>query len=657
MSAYLKDRPALLALLQEWVAADWLRAVDYALVKLLAELDEQASAPLLLAAALASYQLGQGHLCLDLAEYLANPDAGVQRFEPAQSVPLPSQILAGYSLAQWRAACSGVLLESAGAPLHYADDCLYLRRYWDYQQQVAADLTARLAAPLPTVPGLRQRLERLFGPPQEGYCDWQKLACALASRGRFTLITGGPGTGKTTTVVRLLALLQEEAMERGAPLKMRLAAPTGKAAARLSESIGGQIAHLAVDSMVRAQIPSEVSTLHRLLGSVPNSRSFRHHAGNPLALDVLVIDEASMIDLELLANVLAALPAQARLIVLGDKDQLASVEAGAVLGDLCWRAEQGGYTAHTLDWLEQHSGEPLAAQALEAGERALPQQRIMLRHSRRFAGDSGIGHLAQAVNAGDAFKARHIVQQGAVDLHCLTLNTAPRPNLPAVLFSGRTLSEQVLPGYQQYLQLMHNTRPAEDAPEPVWEAWAAAVLDAFERFRLLCALREGPWGVTELNQRIAEHLQGQGLLTASQGWYEGRPVLVSRNDYGLELMNGDIGIALQLPDGLGAMALRVVFARNDGSGRLRFILPSRLTAVDSVFAMTVHKSQGSEFAHCALLMPPSLSPVLTRELIYTAITRAKQGFTLLDSEPGVFEQAVRRQVLRRSGLRKALLGE
>ncbi|MDV7214181.1 AAA family ATPase, partial [Azotobacter beijerinckii] len=200
--------------------------------------------------------------------------------------------------------------------------------------------------------------------------DWQKLACALAARGSFSLITGGPGTGKTTTVVRLLALLQEPAQVAGQPLRIRLAAPTGKAAARLTESIGAQVASLNVDNSVKKAIPSEVTTLHRLLGSLPDSRHFRHHAGNPLPLDVLVVDEASMIDLEMMACLLDALPRHARLILLGDKDQLASVEAGALLGDLCRDAEGGFYSADTRAWLEAVGGETLADPALREGDGA-----------------------------------------------------------------------------------------------------------------------------------------------------------------------------------------------------------------------------------------------------------------------------------------------
>jgi exodeoxyribonuclease V alpha subunit len=674
-SAELHDCASLLALLDAWVDKGWLRALDRALVGFFAELDE-ASPPLaLLAAALASHQLGHGHVCLDLATTLANPDFALslppEGEDATHAVQLPSAILAGVSLSDWLAALRGSRLlafDGVGeaAPLVLHGERLYLRRYWNYERAVAAAIATRLddAPPLPA--DLPARLARLFPEPLvidgERLTDWQKLACALAARGSFSLVTGGPGTGKTTTVVRLLALLQEPALAAGQPLRIRLAAPTGKAAARLTESIGAQVASLPVDEDVRSAIPSEVTTLHRLLGSLPDSRHFRHHAGNPLPLDVLVVDEASMIDLEMMASLLAALPRHARLILLGDKDQLASVEAGALLGDLCRDAEGGYYSAGTRAWLEQVADEVLADPALRDGDavrQPLAQRTVMLRHSRRFGSGSGIGRLARAVNAREAGLARAILAEGSRDLHLLRLRGEHDEQLERLLLAGLPAQGEAKPqGYAHYLGVLRETRPAADCPadSEEWDAWAARVLRAFDEFQLLCAVRKGPWGVEGLNPRIASALQRRGLLEGDQGWYEGRPVLVTRNDYSLGLMNGDIGIALRLPepDAAGQAVLRVVFPRNDGSGGLRLILPSRLSAVETVFAMTVHKSQGSEFAHTALILPDTLNPVLTKELVYTGITRARHWFSLIESRAGVFDEAVRRQVERRSGLMEAL---
>ncbi|MDR8017881.1 exodeoxyribonuclease V subunit alpha [Ectopseudomonas guguanensis] len=665
----LRDRAELFALLSTWSERGWLRELDRALAQLFAELDPGASPLLLLGAALASHQLGQGHVCLDLAATLANPDFTLSlppEGEDAQeALILPSQVLAGLSLESWLAACAGSsLLESEGAPLVLSGACLYMRRYWNYERQVAGDIARRLQASAAAPSDLAARLVSLFPDALvvdgQRQTDWQKLACAMAAQGRFTLITGGPGTGKTTTVVRLLALLQEAAMANGEPLRLSLAAPTGKAAARLTESIGAQVQSLALDERVREQIPTLVTTLHRLLGSRPGSRHFRHDAANPLPLDVLVVDEASMIDLEMMASLLGALPAHARLILLGDKDQLASVEAGAVLGDLCREAESGGYSEATRAWLESQTGERLDDPALISGNKALAQHIVMLRHSRRFGSGSGIGRLARAVNQGDAQSARATLATGADDLHVLRLSGEQDRALERLLIGGLGEAEPRPQGYAHYLQVMQAQRPAPGADSQALDRWAGNVLAAFDQFQLLCAVRKGTWSVEALNERIAEALVRRGLLEQSHGWYEGRPVLVTRNDYSLGLMNGDIGIALRLPEPPefpGAPVrevLRVVFPRNDGSGALRHILPSRLSAVETVFAMTVHKSQGSEFAHCALILPDSLNPVLTKELVYTGITRARHWFSLVESRAGIFEQAVQRRVARRSGLREAL---
>lgn len=674
MSSILNDHSELIALLAAWSERGWLRELDLALAQFFAELDPAASPLLILGAALASHQLGKGHVCLDLEATLADPDFALSlppEGEDAEQITLlPSQVLAGLTLEDWLVSCAGSELlqnrEGAVAPLVLEGSCLYLRRYWDYERRVSARITERLRAVSDIPADLAPRLDTLFPEPLmvdgERLADWQKLACALAVRSAFTMITGGPGTGKTTTVVRLLALLQEAAMATGAPLRLSLAAPTGKAAARLTESISGQVASLPVAEAVRQQIPSNVTTLHRLLGSRPDSRHFRHDVGNPLPLDVLVVDEASMIDLEMMANLLDALPAHARLILLGDKDQLASVEAGAVLGDLCRDAQTGGYSAATCDWLQDKTGERLVDPALVPGEQALAQHIVMLRHSRRFAGASGIGRLARAVNDGDAEAARATLTEGAQDLHLLRLSGEQDRAFERLLLDGLPGADERPIGYAHFLELMREERPILDAAPEAWDVWASKVLTAFDQFQLLCAVRKGPWGVEVLNERIAQALQRRGLLEQDHGWYEGRPVLVTRNDYSLGLMNGDIGIALRLPeppDSPGAIprqVLRVVFPRNDGSGALRYILPSRLSAVETVFAMTVHKSQGSEFAHCALILPDVLNPVLTKELVYTGITRARHWFSLVESHAGVFEQAVQRRVERRSGLRKALVG-
>ncbi|AZE46451.1 Exodeoxyribonuclease V alpha chain [Pseudomonas chlororaphis] len=661
----------LLLLLDRWVERGWLRALDKAFVGFLHELEPQGDPLVLMAAALTSHQLGHGHVCLDLFETLKEPDFALS-LPPegdlqSTAAVLPSQVLATLDGAHWCKALAASRLVALAAdqseqarqrPLVLSGKRLYLRRYWAYERRIDNALRQRLAVQEETPADLAERLGGLFGAAKAtGPVDWQKLACALATRGAFSIITGGPGTGKTTTVVRLLALLQAPAVEAGKPLRIRLAAPTGKAAARLTESISLQVRSLSVDDSVREKIPSDVTTVHRLLGNRPGTRHFRHHAGNRLPLDVLVVDEASMIDLEMMANLLDALPVHARLVLLGDKDQLASVEAGAVLGDLCRDAEAGWYSPQTRRWLEAVSGEQLADCGLQedrADTHPLAQQVVMLRHSRRFGEGSGIGQLARWVNQQQAEEARRLLAaRSHADLYGLSLKGEQDRALERLLLEGHGDGPQ---GYRHYLSLLRGQRPPADTAleDPRWTAWARDVLQAFDQFQLLCAVRKGPWGVEGLNLRITAALFKARLIESDQQWYEGRPVLMTRNDYGLGLMNGDIGIALKLPEHDGAQdgrrVLRVAFPRNDGQGGVRFVLPSRLNDVETVYAMTVHKSQGSEFAHTALILPEALNPVLTKELIYTGITRAKDWFSLIEPRAGVFEEAVRRKVKRLSGL-------
>ncbi|WP_296265359.1 exodeoxyribonuclease V subunit alpha [Pseudomonas sp. UBA6562] len=664
----LASNAGLFALLERWVGRGWLRALDLALVRFL---DEQAAGeqPLvLLATALTSHQLGHGHVCLDLAQTLAEPDFALSlppEGEDSQTVEvLPSSVMAGLDLAEWVRTLSHSPLVApdqhgpSDRPLVLSGERLYLRRYWTYERAVESSLRTRLALPFDVPDDLPARLAGLFPAPATASIDWQKLACALATRAALSIITGGPGTGKTTTVVRLLALLQGPRVEADRPLRIRLAAPTGKAAARLTESIGAQVQSLDVAPAIKARIPTEVTTVHRLLGSRPGTRHFRHHRGNPLPLDVLVVDEASMIDLEMMANLLEALPPRARLVLLGDKDQLASVEAGAVLGDLCRDAEAGFYSPATWAWLEAVAGHRLEAPGLREGDpqrHALAQQLVMLRHSRRFAEGSGIGELARAVNEQRAADARRVLNDaGLADVVSCRLRGEQDHALDRLLITGSGQGRGKAGGYRHYFDVLQRQRPAADTPlaDPAWLAWASQVLTAFDRFRLLCAVRKGPWGVEAVNQRATRALQGAGLIEGDHQWYEGRPVLITRNDYGLGLMNGDIGVALRLPESEHSqhLTLRVAFPRNDGQGGVRLVLPSRLSDAETVYAMTVHKSQGSEFEHTALILPDVLNPVLTKELVYTGITRARQWFTLVEPRVGVFEEAVNRRVRRLSGL-------
>jgi exodeoxyribonuclease V alpha subunit len=526
---------------------------------------------------------------------------------------------------------------------------LYLRRAYRAEQAVMQALRARMAQPLRASPGALAHLNALFPPdaqPSDSQLraapavDWQKVACALAARSCLTLITGGPGTGKTTTVVRLLALLTAQARLQQTPmqppiqtpLRIRLAAPTGKAASRLGASIQSAIAHL--PPALHMDPPAAPETLHRLLQFTPDAPL---RDVPELACDVVVVDEASMIDLEMMARLLAAVPLSARLILLGDKDQLASVEAGAVMAQLCHGADQGGYTANTVDWIQSHTGQDVRQFATASGHpsSSLAQHTVMLRHSRRFAADSGIGQWAQGVNAGDTRAVKTLLT------HCPIAQTAQDPLFPPDV---DLLSVQRMPhpavamtvqqGWSRWLTLLQPLR----MPQAVCsDAQALQLIESFADFQVLCALRSGPWGVDNVNFCISRWL-GWG----AEFWYSGRPVMVTRNDPNLKLMNGDVGLCLPTVNGL-----RVAFVQ---AGHIRWVLPTRLDAVETVWAMTVHKSQGSEFSHVMLVVPDMPSPVLTRELMYTGMTRAKKRLTLVLASQSVLLQATAARVMRSGGL-------
>jgi exodeoxyribonuclease V alpha subunit len=564
-----------------------------------------------LAAALVSQATGRGHICLDLAQVAEKPvgedgDAG----------------LVAPPLDAWLAALRrspAVARPGDFAPL-VLDDAgrLYLYRYWAYEREVADNLTGRLAEePDDVNPAtLRAGLDRLF-PQQPGY-GGQRIAAAAAVLRRFTVISGGPGTGKTTTVIRLLALLAEQAA--GTPFRVSLAAPTGKAAARMQEVIRAAKHALPVEASIRDAIPEEAATIHRLLGWRP-AGGFRHGRDNPLALDVLVVDEASMVDLGLMAKLLRALPPRARVVLVGDRDQLASVAAGAVLGDIC--AGTPGRSAAFRARLRAATGDD------PGGDGVGPPIRdaiVLLTQSYRFAAGSGIGQAARLVNEGDGRGARAI------------LTSADFPDV----------GWRIVESPRQLAQALAETAPAAFGGV---SAEPEAALASFDRLRILCARRGGPFGVDAVNRVVEDRLHAAGCLPRLGLWYPGRPVLVTANDYHLRLFNGDLGVTLPDPEAEGR--LRVVY--RGSKGELRRFAPARLPAHETAYATTVHRSQGTEAERVILILPGTPSPVLTRELLYTAITRARAQVEVWGT-PDVFDAGVAQRIVRSSGLRDALWG-
>ncbi|WP_197541039.1 exodeoxyribonuclease V subunit alpha [Xenorhabdus doucetiae] len=628
----------MMSLLQQAVSQKLLRPLD---VQFAYAMIEDENPLLLLITALLSAESGAGHVCLPLERIAPKYFFDGRQPELAASLwslvgePGQAQILAVLQ------ASPAVSAGESPAPMiltHQRETGyrLYLQRMWQSERRVADffaavalteafDPTAHDQTALDEIQ-LRRILDDLFGVTAGGEIDWQKVAAAVAVTRRISVISGGPGTGKTTTVAKLLAALIK--LHEGKKLTIQLAAPTGKAAARLTESLREAVKKLDLTPEQWRSIPEQAQTLHRLLGAQPDSQKLRYGRDNPLSLDILIIDEASMVDLPMMAHLIEALPSQAKVIFLGDKDQLASVEAGAVLGDICRFAEQG-YSAERAEQLGRLTGCPLTAYSTSISGENAPAVRdclCLLRKSYRFNSASGIGQLASAVNQGDRAGVAAVLNHSFPDVTFYPL---------AEDADYQRLLAETAAGYYPYLAMV-NERAAEKT-----------ILAEFNRFRLLCALREGPFGVTGMNQRVEQLLHRQGMITLpknveSRG-YVGRPIMILRNDSTLGLFNGDIGIMLNNQNN----ELKAYFQLSDG--QIKGFQPSRLPQHETAYVMTVHKSQGSEFEHTALVLPTQYSPIISRELVYTALTRAREKLTIYAHKP-VLDKAVATTTQRRSGL-------
>jgi exodeoxyribonuclease V alpha subunit len=591
-------------LLGEFNAAGVLDPADVHVAARIGRLGGEASEEVLLAVALAVRAVRHGSVCVDLASVSHTVLGEGDELVDVSALPWPDP-------PRWLASCAASSIVAhgpdapGGRPLRLVDGLLYLERYWGEEELVRRSLAERAAAAPPEVdlPRLSAGLARHFGEPGS---ERQRLAAAVSVLRRVTVLAGGPGTGKTTTVARLLALLHEQP---GPPPRVALAAPTGKAAARLQEAVAA-----ALPAELRAHTP-EAATLHRLLGWRPGTRRYRYDRTQRLPFDVVVVDETSMVSLTLMARLLEAVRPQARIVLVGDPDQLASVEAGAVLGDL---ARAPGQPEPSLDAALEAVGVPggLVGGSVINGV-------VTLRHVWRFGG--AIAEFARAVQAGDADAAVALLRGGHADLSFVEPDDTGGVRTDVVA-AGRELTEAALRG---------------DVP---------TALAALERHRVLCAHRRGPFGVTrwsaEIERWLRESSSGAALPDTPTGpWYPGRPVLVTANDYDVGLFNGDTGVTVALPEGL-----RVAFARG---GAPTLHPPARLSEVATVHAMTVHRGQGSQFRRVTVVLPPAESPLLTRELLYTAVTRAAEFVRVVGTEEAV-RAAVARPVSRASGLRHRL---
>jgi exodeoxyribonuclease V alpha subunit len=572
-----------------------------------------------LTAAFASRAAGEGNVCLDLARSAGQPMSA--DFPDSPCWP---------ELAVWEQSLRRSPL--VGGPGDWrplvldAGHRLYLQRFHHHETTLARRLLglAREEVPIGDEARLGRSLAGLFPPGGDGAPDWQAVAALSAVTKRLCIISGAPGTGKTTTMAKILVLLQALQPEDH-PLRIRLCAPTGKAAARMAESMQavGPLGPADVGHGAMAW-PREASTIHRLLGWQPGGR-FRHDRNHPLGADVVVLDEASMVDLALMNRLVAALAPQARLIVLGDKDQLASVDAGAVMGDLCDRRQEGLYSETFRRRCARLLHRKLDAPAAGChSATTLADTVTVLQKNYRFGAASPIGRFSRAVNHGDAGTARQILAEGRDELVWLTPDGAAP--------SRDMLRDLARRGYEGYLR----------SPGPL------EALERFSRFRILCAVKAGPLGVEEINRLAEEALAAAGLIDAGDTWYAGRPVLVTRNDYRLGLFNGDTGVVWPRP---GIAAPAVCF--RDARGNAHWVDCRRLPAVVTAYALTVHRSQGSEVAELVLLLPDRDSPVLTRELLYTGVTRARERVHLW-APAAILERTIRARLERRSGLRESL---
>ena len=599
-----------MSLLRALQQAGVLRTLDVALAQSLRRLDPSAPDEVLAAAALASLAVANGHAGFDPASPrqlvdadIPWPDAG-----PWTRALLASRLIATPATADD---------EAEPAPLVYEHGLLYLRRYREYERRLALQLRRIAAQPMKSdIAPIAPLCAILFPDARNG--DHQARAAALALRRALLLVTGGPGTGKTTTIARLLVLRIASAMQAGhAAPRIALAAPTGRAAERMAESLRRAAAQMdaqGVDAALLALLPTDASTLHRLLGTIPDSPRFRHNADNPLAFDIVVVDEASMVDLPLMCKLAEAVADGAQLVLLGDPDQLPSVEAGDVLAAIL--AAAGAGDALSKD--DASALQPLLGDSpIDAEGRGLHGHRVHLQRGWRQDDALHLAPLAEAVRTNDIDATLALLRGGTLsNVHFHEGVEDPLQARPGLLAHWRTLA-------------------THDDP--------AQALQHANRLRLLTALREGPQGARGLNTRIEAALSGRRIGTPP-AWFPGRLLLITENSYRHGLFNGDVGICM--PDASGTP---LAWFPGEGSEGVRAFHPAALPAHESAFAMTVHKAQGSEFDEVWLQLPRSDSRVLSRELIYTGLTRARSALHIAGTAE-VIAMALARHAGRVSGL-------
>jgi exodeoxyribonuclease V alpha subunit len=616
------ETPDWVTWLAPWRAGNVLDASDVHIAATLARLAglDADDGDVVLAVALAARAPRHGQVCLDLdtvrlsVEAETDGDADRGDVTVLAALPWPTDIeawrarIVASTLATVEAVDAAVAPSDGAPPLVLVGDLLYLERYRVYEGQVSDELLRRAAEPPTTLPVSSARRDELF--VALGLSSEQRAAAELGATRPLSVIVGGPGTGKTHTVAALLALLLDGAGDEKGRRRVALVAPTGKAAARMGESIRERAEELRLvpgtEALVRQLDQADTSTIHRLLGWLPDTIRFRHDQHNPLRYDVVIVDETSMVSLPLMARLLAAVGPRTRLVLVGDPGQLASVEAGSVLGDIA------GVVADATA-----AGRPTPAGPLAASVSVLVD-------SHRFPSESPIGRLAAAVRVGDADAAIEVLHGVGADSSDDSLVWRP-----STADSGAGVEVVRAAAFDAAVQ----TRALAAEGE------SRSALDQLAAVRVLCAHRRGPYGVARWNWLFEDWLAAGGPRLA--GFYVGRPVLVTANDRSNKLFNGDLGVVVD-----DAGAVRVAFPL---ASSVRLVSSARLEAVETVHAMTIHKSQGSEFVHVVVVLPPPESRLATRELLYTAVTRARERVTLVGSEASL-RAAIERRVRRASGL-------